>query len=70
MDSRLIPVLRVHSLWPAFWMMGNLARPGYGGTTDGMWPYSYDTCDIGTLANQTLDGQSERPVTSICIVPS
>jgi beta-glucanase (GH16 family) len=37
--------------------MGNLARPGYGGTTDGMWPYSYDTCDIGTLPNQTLNGE-------------
>jgi hypothetical protein len=21
--------------------MGNLARPGYGATTDGVWPYSY-----------------------------
>lgn len=21
------------------------------------WPYSYDTCDVGTLANQTLNGQ-------------
>jgi hypothetical protein len=27
--------------WPGVWTMGNLARPGYGATTDGMWPYSY-----------------------------
>jgi beta-glucan synthesis-associated protein KRE6 len=49
--------------------MGNLARPGYGATTDGMWPYtcvvisksrafsdvttSYDSCDVGTFPNQT-----------------
>lgn len=39
--------------WPAFWTMGNLGRPGYGATTDGTWPYSYDSCDIGTLPNQT-----------------
>jgi beta-glucanase (GH16 family) len=43
--------------------MGNLARPGYGGTTDGMWPYSYDTCDIGTLPNQTLNGKLNSVVT-------
>ncbi len=33
--------------------MGNLGRPGYGASTDGMWPYTYDSCDIGTLPNQT-----------------
>ncbi|KIJ60820.1 glycoside hydrolase family 16 protein [Hydnomerulius pinastri MD-312] len=40
--------------WPGAWTMGNLARPGYGGTTDGVWPYSYDSCDVGTYPNQTL----------------
>lgn len=39
--------------WPGFWTMGNLGRPGYGATTDGTWPYSYDSCDTGTLPNQT-----------------
>lgn len=28
-------------------------RAGYGGSLDGTWPYVYDTCDVGTLANQT-----------------
>ncbi|GAA5948901.1 hypothetical protein JCM21900_003465 [Sporobolomyces salmonicolor] len=39
--------------WPGVWTMGNLGRPGYGATVDGMWPYSYDSCDVGTLPNQT-----------------
>ncbi|KAG6907629.1 hypothetical protein DXG01_008165 [Tephrocybe rancida] len=26
--------------WPGAWTMGNLARPGYSATTDGMWPYT------------------------------
>ncbi|ORX40279.1 putative beta-glucan synthesis-associated protein SKN1 [Kockovaella imperatae] len=43
----------VGGFWPGVWMMGNLGRPGYGATTDGMWPYTYDSCDIGTLKNQT-----------------
>ncbi|SPO25035.1 probable KRE6 - glucan synthase subunit [Ustilago trichophora] len=43
----------IPGLWPAAWTMGNLGRAGYGATTDGMWPYTYDTCDVGTLPNQT-----------------
>jgi hypothetical protein len=37
--------------------MGNLGRAGYGGTLEGLWPYSYNECDVGTLKNQTLDGE-------------
>ncbi|RPD77391.1 glycoside hydrolase family 16 protein [Lentinus tigrinus ALCF2SS1-7] len=40
-------------LWPAAWTMGNLGRAGYGATTEGTWPYSYDSCDLGTFPNQT-----------------
>lgn len=36
--------------------MGNLGRVGYGASLDGTWPYTYDACDVGTLANQTLNG--------------
>ena len=39
--------------WPAAWLMGNLGRPGYLATTDGMWPYVYGGCDVGILENQT-----------------
>lgn len=37
---------QISGLWPAVWTMGNLGRPGYGATTDGMWPYSYQGCDV------------------------
>ncbi|KAH8822987.1 glycoside hydrolase family 16 protein [Flagelloscypha sp. PMI_526] len=46
----------VNGLWPAIWMMGNLGRAGYGASLDGLWPYSYDSCDVGTLKNQSLNG--------------
>lgn len=40
--------------WPGFWAMGNLGRPGYAATTDGLWPYSYDNvCDAGITKNQS-----------------
>lgn len=47
----------VVGMWPALWTMGNLGRAGYGSTLEGMWPYSYDSCDVGTAPNQTLNGQ-------------
>jgi len=40
--------------WPGAWTMGNLGRPGYGASTDGVWPYTYNSCDVGTFPNQTL----------------
>lgn len=49
---------RVAQTWPAVWTMGNLGRAGYGASTDGLWPYSYDTCDVGVTANQSSSGLS------------
>jgi len=34
----------VGGLWPAAWMMGNLARATFTGTSDNIWPWSYDDC--------------------------
>ncbi|KAI0029995.1 beta-glucan synthesis-associated [Vararia minispora EC-137] len=46
----------VLGFWPAVWTMGNLGRVGYGASTDGLWPYSYDACDYGTVKNQSVNG--------------
>lgn len=40
-------------LWPGIWTLGNLGRPGYLGTTEGVWPYCYNECDAGITANQS-----------------
>ncbi|EDO15916.1 hypothetical protein Kpol_480p3 [Vanderwaltozyma polyspora DSM 70294] len=53
---------RVTGLWPGLWTMGNLARPGYLGSTEGLWPYSYEGCDAGITPNQSsFDGISYLP---------
>ncbi|KAG1751980.1 glycoside hydrolase family 16 protein [Suillus occidentalis] len=41
------------------WTMGNLGRAGFGASLEGLWPYSYDSCDVGTLPNQTYPGTSK-----------
>ncbi|KJA23118.1 glycoside hydrolase family 16 protein [Hypholoma sublateritium FD-334 SS-4] len=46
----------VSGFWPGVWSMGNLGRAGYGASVEGLWPYSYDSCDVGTLPNQTYPG--------------
>lgn len=52
----------VHGYWPGVWSMGNLGRPGYLATTDGMWPYTYNECDAGITPNQSMtDGTSHLP---------
>jgi len=35
----------IGGLWPAMWLMGNLARATFTGTSDRVWPWSFDTCD-------------------------
>lgn len=52
----------VTGLWPGLWTLGNLARPGYLATSEGVWPYSYDSCDAGITPNQSSpDGISYLP---------
>ncbi|KAG1801866.1 glycoside hydrolase family 16 protein [Suillus variegatus] len=46
----------VVGLWPAIWTLGNLGRAGHGASLEGMWPYTYDACDVGTAPNQTFNG--------------
>ncbi|CAG82131.1 beta-glucan synthesis-associated protein-domain-containing protein [Yarrowia lipolytica] len=53
---------RTPGLWPGLWTMGNLGRPGYLSTTDGVWPYGYNNCDAGITPNQSsTDGISYLP---------
>ncbi|KAM3077179.1 beta-glucan synthesis-associated protein [Clarireedia jacksonii] len=52
----------VPGLWPGAWSMGNLGRPGYKATTEGVWPYTYNECDYGITPNQSSpDGLSWLP---------
>lgn len=46
-------------LWPGVWSMGNLGRPGYKASTEGLWPFTYNSCDAGITPNQSqTDGLS------------
>lgn len=42
-------------VWGAAWAAGNLGRPGQMGSSEGMWPYSYNNCDKGAESQRGLD---------------
>ncbi|CAJ1969106.1 unnamed protein product [Cylindrotheca closterium] len=42
-------------LWPAMWMLGNLARATYVGSSDYVWPYSYNQCDRNKQEAQEIN---------------
>ncbi|CAB9517136.1 Beta-glucan synthesis-associated protein KRE6 [Seminavis robusta] len=42
-------------LWPAIWMLGNLARATYVGSSDFMWPFSYNQCDPKRRRTQEIN---------------
>lgn len=46
-------------LWPALWMLGNLARATYIGSSNYMWPYSYGKCDENNRQSQTISACSK-----------
>ncbi|KAK7679778.1 beta-glucan synthesis-associated protein [Cerrena zonata] len=51
----------ISGLWPGLWTMGNLGRPGYMATTEGVWPYTYEECDAGITANQSSPDGEDHP---------
>jgi len=61
----------VAGFWPGVWTLGNIARPGYKATTEGVWPYSYNTCDVGITPNQSSSGgmsylQGQKLASCVC----
>lgn len=44
----------IAGLWPAMWLMGNLARATYVGSSDNIWPWSYDTCNRELQVSQQI----------------
>jgi len=45
----------VGGLWPALWMLGNLARATYVASSDWVWPFSYDKCNNKKLKQQEVN---------------
>lgn len=49
---------RIGGLWPALWLLGNLARATYVGSSEFVWPYSYNQCDASNRLSQAISACS------------
>jgi beta-glucan synthesis-associated protein KRE6 len=46
----------IGGLWPAFWLLGNLARHTYVGSAEHVWPWSEVACTKKSESSQLLSG--------------
>ena len=53
-SAQLPGVAKVGGLWPALWLMGNLARATYVGSSENLWPWSSDVCNRKLQRGQLL----------------
>ena len=49
----------IGGLWPAFWLLGNLARHTYVGSSEHMWPWSSNVCTARSFDAQHISACSE-----------
>eukprot|EP00529_Nitzschia_sp_RCC80_P015489 CAMPEP_0113467128 /NCGR_PEP_ID=MMETSP0014_2-20120614/14648_1 /TAXON_ID=2857 /ORGANISM="Nitzschia sp." /LENGTH=686 /DNA_ID=CAMNT_0000359413 /DNA_START=141 /DNA_END=2201 /DNA_ORIENTATION=- /assembly_acc=CAM_ASM_000159 len=49
----------VGGLWPAFWLLGNLARHTYVGSSEHIWPWSSNVCTERSFDAQHISSCSE-----------
>ncbi|KAF1779513.1 Concanavalin A-like lectin/glucanase domain [Phytophthora cactorum] len=54
---------KYYPTWPGIWMMGNLGRAIFSGSTNRMWPFSYDACepDLFNPSNQRISACDDNP---------
>lgn len=52
--ARLPGKYDIGGLWPAIWLLGNLARATYVGSSDNMWPWSFDICQKRMQRGQAI----------------
>ena len=50
----------IGGLWPAIWLLGNLARATYTASSDYQWPWSYSRCD----REEHPDYQSQQEISA------
>ena len=57
----------VGGLWPAFWLLGNLARHTYVGSSNNIWPWSQTACDPKHIDAQKVRGEASRGAVMVAV---
>jgi beta-glucan synthesis-associated protein KRE6 len=53
-SAKLPGKAEIGGLWPAMWLLGNLARATYVQSSDNVWPWSYNQCLRDTQKQQQI----------------
>ncbi|ETW05115.1 hypothetical protein H310_04136 [Aphanomyces invadans] len=53
--------VRFYPTWPGVWLMGNLGRALFSGSTTRMWPWSYNECDATLAPHQAINACNATP---------
>lgn len=53
-SAQLPGLWNVGGLWPAMWLLGNLARATYVGSSNNIWPWSFDECSKKLIHQQEI----------------
>ncbi|OQS07593.1 hypothetical protein THRCLA_00403, partial [Thraustotheca clavata] len=60
--QRLLPTERgFYPTWPGIWLMGNLGRALFSGSTRRMWPWTYNECDPRYKDQQRISACNSTP---------
>ncbi|CAK4080544.1 unnamed protein product [Aphanomyces euteiches] len=57
----VISNIRFYPTWPGIWLMGNLGRALFLGSTSRMWPWSFDECDPELAMHQRINACNSTP---------
>ena len=60
-DAKLPGKPDVAGLWPAVWLLGNLARATYVNSTEHLWPFSTNACNDATRTSQLINSCPDSP---------
>jgi beta-glucanase (GH16 family) len=60
-DNVRVETTKFYPTWPGIWLLGNLGRALFTGTTSRMWPWSFSECDERYKDDQRISACDSSP---------
>lgn len=60
-EKARVTKIEYYPTWPGIWFMGNLGRALFTGSTNRMWPWSYDECNQDLKKDQRISACDSDP---------
>jgi hypothetical protein len=60
-ENARVENIEYYPTWPGIWLLGNLGRALFTGSTNRMWPWSYNVCDKELEKDQRISACDKNP---------